>query len=34
LDAGLLSPYLAIFANDIAGANFEKSLSLMKGELE
>ncbi len=34
LDAGLLSPYLALFANDIAGANFEKSLSLLKGELE
>lgn len=34
LEAGLLSPYLALFANDIAGANFEKSLSLLKVELE
>jgi hypothetical protein len=25
LSAGLLSPYLAMFANDIAGSNFERS---------
>lgn len=34
LESGLLSPYLALFANDIAGANFEKSLSQLKQELE
>ena len=34
LESGLLSPYLALFANDIAGANFEKSLSQLKAHLE
>jgi len=34
LESGLLSPYLALFANDIAGANFEKSLSQLKVRLE
>ena len=34
LESGLLSPYLALFANDIAGANFEKSLSQLKVLLE
>lgn len=34
LESGLLSPYLALFANDIAGANFEKSLSLLKESIE
>ena len=30
LSAGLLGPYLAFFANDIAGGNFEKSLQSLK----
>ncbi|MBR7887979.1 SRPBCC family protein [Marinomonas sp. A79] len=34
LSAGLLSPYLAIFANDIAGNNFEKSLASLKEQVE
>ncbi|BDX02595.1 hypothetical protein MACH16_13430 [Marinomonas pontica] len=34
LSAGLLSPYLALFANDIAGANFERSLQLLKEQVE
>lgn len=34
LESGLLSPFLALFANDIAGANFEKSLSQLKVRLE
>lgn len=34
MDAGLLSPYLALFANDIAGSNFEKSLAQLKKELQ
>lgn len=34
LNAGLLSPYLAFFANDIAGANFEKSLQQLKDQIE
>ena len=34
LESGLLSPYLALFANSIAGANFEKSLLSLKQELE
>lgn len=34
LSAGLLSPYLAIFANDIAGNNFEKSLASLKEQIE
>ncbi|TYL48057.1 polyketide cyclase [Marinomonas sp. IMCC 4694] len=34
LSAGLLSPYLAFFANDIAGANFEKSLQQLKDKIE
>lgn len=31
LDAGFLGPYLALFANDIAGSNIEKSLSALAG---
>lgn len=34
LEAGLLSPYLALFANRIAGDNFEKSLFALKEQLE
>ena len=34
LSAGLLGPYLAFFANDIAGENFEKSLQRLKVLLE
>ncbi|NLQ16964.1 polyketide cyclase [Marinomonas sp. M1K-6] len=34
LSAGLLSPYLAVFANSIAGHNFEKSLQQLKTLLE
>ncbi|MCB5160554.1 SRPBCC family protein [Marinomonas algarum] len=34
LSAGLLSPYLAMFANDIAGSNFERSLSALKEQIE
>lgn len=30
IDAGLLSSYLAFFANDIAGSNFERSLQQLK----
>ncbi|MBJ7549544.1 hypothetical protein [Marinomonas ostreistagni] len=31
LDAGFLGPYLALFANNIAGSNIEKSLSALAG---
>ena len=34
LKSGLLSPYLALFANDIAGANFEFSLQSLKQQIE
>ncbi|MCV2403049.1 polyketide cyclase [Marinomonas sp. C2222] len=34
LDAGLLGPYLAFFANDIAGKNFEISLDRLKAQME
>lgn len=34
LSAGLLSPYLAMFANDIAGSNFERSLQKLKEQVE
>ena len=34
LSAGLLSPYLAVFANKIAGNNFEKSLQKLKDQVE
>jgi hypothetical protein len=34
LSAGLLSPYLALFANDIAGNNFERSLNQLKMLIE
>ncbi|NVK75361.1 MAG: SRPBCC family protein [Oceanospirillaceae bacterium] len=34
LSAGLLSPYLAMFANDIAGSNFERSLQKLKEQIE
>lgn len=34
LSAGLLSPYLALFANDIAGNNFERSLNQLKVLIE
>ena len=34
LKSGLLSPYLALFANDIAGANFELSLQSLKEQIE
>ncbi|ETI61628.1 SRPBCC family protein [Marinomonas profundimaris] len=34
LSAGLLSPYLAFFANNIAGNNFEKSLHNLKEIIE
>ncbi|MDB4837960.1 polyketide cyclase [Marinomonas sp.] len=34
LNAGLLGPYLAYFANDIAGANFEISLERLKEKME
>ena len=34
LNAGLLGPYLALFANDIAGNNFEKSLQQLKELIE
>lgn len=34
LSAGLLSPYLAMFANDIAGSNFERSLQRLKEQVE
>ncbi|UTW01291.1 SRPBCC family protein [Marinomonas rhizomae] len=34
LSAGLLSPYLAMFANDIAGSNFERSLQKLKELVE
>lgn len=34
LNAGLLGPYLALFANDIAGKNFEKSLQQLKESIE
>ncbi|MFT2109791.1 SRPBCC family protein [Marinomonas sp. 2405UD68-3] len=33
LRAGLISPYLAFFANDIAGSNLEKSLENLKNKL-
>ncbi|TBR44794.1 hypothetical protein CBF23_001825 [Marinomonas agarivorans] len=33
VDAGFLSPYLAFWANDIAGANFEKSLQRLSDDL-
>lgn len=34
LSAGLLSPYLAMFANNIAGSNFERSLQKLKEQIE
>jgi uncharacterized membrane protein len=34
LSAGLLGPYLAFFANDIAGQNFEVSLQNLKQQVE
>jgi uncharacterized membrane protein len=34
LSAGLLSPYLAMFANNIAGSNFERSLQKLKEQVE
>ncbi|MFT2098787.1 polyketide cyclase [Marinomonas sp. 2405UD66-6] len=34
LSVGLLSPYLAFFANDIAGQNFEVSLLNLKQQIE
>ncbi|MFQ3185382.1 SRPBCC family protein [Marinomonas primoryensis] len=34
LSAGLLSPYLAMFANNIAGDNFERSLQNLKKQVE
>lgn len=34
LNAGLLSPYLAMFANKIAGNNFERSLEKLKELVE
>ncbi|ETX11778.1 polyketide cyclase [Marinomonas ushuaiensis DSM 15871] len=34
LSVGLLGPYLALFANDIAGNNFEKSLQQLKEVIE
>lgn len=34
LSAGLLGPYLAFFANDIAGENFEISLRNLKEQIE
>lgn len=34
LNVGLLGPYLAFFANDIAGDNFEKSLQQLKDLIE
>ncbi|PYF82977.1 polyketide cyclase/dehydrase/lipid transport protein [Marinomonas alcarazii] len=34
LNAGWLSPYLAFFANDIAGRNFEHSLQNLKEQVE
>ncbi|MEO9274113.1 polyketide cyclase [Marinomonas sp. 5E14-1] len=34
LSVGLLSPYLAFFANDIAGQNFEVSLFNLKQQIE
>lgn len=34
LSAGLLSPYLAMFANKIAGNNFERSLQKLKEQVE
>ncbi|MGO2354535.1 MAG: SRPBCC family protein [Marinomonas foliarum] len=34
LNTGLLSPYLAMFANDIAGSNFERSLQSLKEQVE
>lgn len=34
LNAGLLGPYLAFFANDIAGKNFETSLQKLKEQVE
>lgn len=34
LNTGLLSPYLAMFANDIAGSNFERSLQNLKEQVE
>jgi hypothetical protein len=34
LSAGLLSPYLAMFANNIAGDNFERSLQNLKEQIE
>lgn len=34
LNAGLLSPYLAMFANNIAGSNFERSLQKLKEQVE
>lgn len=34
LNVGLLSPYLAFFANDIAGHNFEVSLLALKQQIE
>jgi uncharacterized membrane protein len=34
LSAGLLSPYLAMFANNIAGSNFEFSLQKLKEQVE
>lgn len=33
LSAGLISPYLAFFANDIAGSNLERSLENLKNRL-